>query len=99
MGKINNRILIITILVASIAVSLILITLGFAVGERNVKDEPWVLQSYGNNIALYNGKNVIEVYGSIMLDTLPEEDKRQLDNGILFLTKEEARTAIEDFDG
>lgn len=99
MEKSNSRILIITILVVSIAFSLILITLGYAFGERNVKSHHWVLQSYGNNVALYNGDDVIEVYGSIMLDTLPEEDKRQLDNGISFLTKEEARTAIEDFDG
>lgn len=98
--EINSRkILIITILVISVAISLVLVTFGYAVGERNPKSEPWILQSYGNNVALYNGDNVIEVYGSIMLDTLPEEDKRQLDNGILFLTKEEARTAIEDFDG
>lgn len=99
MEKGNSRLLIITILVISIAVSLILATFGYAIGERNVTNQHWVLRSYGNNVALYNGDDVIEVYGSIMLDTLPEEDKRQLDNGISFFTKEEARTAIEDFDG
>ncbi len=99
MEKSSSRILIITIIVVSVAISLILVTFGYAVGERSLKSEPWVLHSYGNNVALYKGDNVIEVYGSIMLDTLPEEDKKQLDNGISFLTKEEARTAIEDFDG
>ncbi len=99
MEKGNRRIMIITVLVVSIAVSLILVTLGYALGEKNITSRHWVLQSYGNNVALYNGDDVIEVYGSIMLDTLPEDDKRQLDNGISFLTKEEARTAIEDFDG
>ncbi len=97
--NIGKRILIITILVISIAISLILVTLGFAFGEHQPKSKMWILQSYGNNVALYNGDEVIEVYGAIMLDTLPEEDKRQLDNGISFLTKEEARSAIEDYDG
>jgi hypothetical protein len=58
-----------------------------------------VLHSYGNNVALYNGEKIVEVYGSIMLDTLPEEDRRLLDNGIVFTTKKEALSAIEDFDG
>lgn len=99
MEKSNQRILIITILIIAVAVSLVLVTLGFAFGEHKPESEPWILQSYGNNVALYNGDSVIEVYGAIMLDTLPDEDKKLLDNGISFMTKEEAKTAIEDFDG
>ncbi len=59
----------------------------------------WVLHSYGNNIALYNGDEIIEVYGSVALDTLPFEDRQRLNNGIVFNTREEALTAIEDYDG
>lgn len=99
MEKFNQKVLSISIIVVAVAISFILITLGFAVSEHNPKEESWVLQSYGNNVALFNGEEVIEVYGAIILDTLPEEDKRLLDNGISFLTKEEAVMAIEDYDG
>ena len=84
---------------AAISVAILIITASFVVKDRTQDPEPWVLHSYGNNVALYNGDKVVEVYGTIMLDTLPEEDKRQLDAGIAFQTKEEAVNAIEDYDG
>lgn len=59
----------------------------------------WVLHSYGNNIALYKGDDIIEVFGAVALDTLPREDRQRLDNGIVFNTREEALSAIEDYDG
>ena len=99
MEKTNRKVLYLSIITISIAISLVIIVLGFAISERTVEQEPWILQSYGNNVALYNGEEVIEVYGAIVLDTLPEEDKRMLDNGIVFLTREEAVMAIEDYDG
>lgn len=99
MEKINKRIIIIGMLAVAIAFSLILITLGYAFTQRDMQEEKWILQTYGNNVALYKGEEVVEVYGSIVLDTLPEEDKKMLDNGISFLSKEEAVTAIEDYDG
>ncbi len=101
MDKFSKKVLLISVLTIATAVILIGSTLVFALSSRKQtkNTEPWVLQSYGNNVALYNGENVIEVYGAIMLDTLPEADKRMLDNGISFLTKEEAVMAIEDYDG
>ena len=99
MEKTNRKVLYLSIITISIAISLVIIVLGFAISQRTVEQEPWILQSYGNNVALYNGEEVIEVYGAIVLDTLPEEDKRMLDNGIVFLTREEAVMAIEDYDG
>ena len=99
MQKINQRILQISILVIAVSIALIIITCGFAAKEQKVEESPWILQSYGNNVALYNGDQIVEVYGSIVLDTLPEEDKRLLDSGISFLTKDEAVMAIEDYDG
>ncbi len=87
----------------AIIITLSLVAVIFSIGAvmRTKKENPesWSLHSYGNNVALYNGDDVVEVYGSIMLDTLPEEDKKLLDNGIYFTTKEEAVTAIEDYDG
>ena len=60
-----------------------------------VADEPIPL----NNVALYNGEEIVEVYGSISLDNLTDEDKKMLENGIHFTTRDEAVTAIEDYDG
>jgi len=80
---------VISILIASIAV----------VKTKQENPESWILYSYGNNVALYKGEEIIEVYGSISLDTLPEEDKKMLENGIHFTTRDEAMTAIEDYDG
>ena len=92
----NISILAITI---SVCLAAIIISIGFVIKQKNKEPQPWVLHSYGNNVALYNGDQIIEVYGSIALNTLPGEDKRQLDNGIVFKTKEEAVSAIEDYDG
>ena len=89
----------ITVSAVSICAIVIIITIGYAIKLKTKNPSPWVLHSYGNNVALYNGDKIIEVYGSIMLDTLPEEDRRLLDNGIIFSTKQEAVLAIEDYDG
>ena len=99
MREFSKVVTIISIISFAVAIALILVTVGIVFGERKVEPKPWVLQSYGNNVALFNGEKIIEVYGAIMLDTLPEEDKRLLDNGIAFLTKQEAVRAIEDYDG
>ncbi len=89
----------ITAIFLSFLLATLIVTIGVVVSQKKQNPVPWVLQSYGNNVALFNGEEIIEVYGTIMLDTLPAEDKRQLDNGIYFSTKEEAVNAIEDYDG
>lgn len=95
----KNRIYAVCAICISLSVAIIIIALSFALKTKKEEPTQWVLLSYGNNVALYNGDRIIEVYGSIMLDTLPEEDRRLLDNGIAFMTKEEAVSAIEDYDG
>lgn len=95
----TRKTLYLSIAIITAAILLVGCVILFAASNRKDETDPWILQSYGNNVALYNGDEVIEVYGAIALDTLPEEDKRLLDNGISFLTKEEAVTAIEDYDG
>ena len=99
MEKRKRIIFIAAIITFAIALSVIIATIGLVVKSQSSEPEQWVLHSYGNNVALYNGDRIIEVYGSIVLDTLPEEDKRLLDNGIAFESKEEAVNAIEDYDG
>lgn len=99
MDKKTERILSIIMIVVTISLAIIIITGSFVAKNQLKEKDNWVLYTYGNNVALYNGKELIEVFGSISLDTLPEGDKRQLDNGIIFQTKEEALLAIEDYDG
>ena len=96
----RNQIRLLIVFVAiSVCIASIIISLAFVVKTKSAEPDSWVLHSYGNNVALYNGDKIVEVFGSIVLDTLPSEDKRLLDNGIAFQTKEEAVSAIEDYDG
>jgi len=99
MENINKSVLKVSILVIAICVSIIIIAFSFTSPVYTEGEDFWVLQSYGNNVALLNGEKVVEVYGDIVLDTLPAEDKRMLDIGISFLTRDEAVMAIEDYDG
>lgn len=90
---------IIVLLIITFSVAAILIAGGFAIRSKAENPEIWVLHSYGDNVALYNGEEIIEVYGTISLNTLPEADRRLLDSGIAFHSREEAQNAIEDYDG
>ena len=71
----------------------------FSLKCKQENPNSWILQSYENTVVLLNNGEVIEVFGNISLDTLPKEDLEHLENGIAFLTKEEALLAIEDYDG
>lgn len=97
----RNRIKKSTVIAVCVAICLgaVIIAISFVAKEHKEEPLSWVLHSYGNNVALYNGNSVVEVYGTIVLDSLPEEDKRQLDAGIAFHTRREAVNAIEDYDG
>ena len=97
--RLTTKNTVIIAVVLTVCMSALLVTVGFVLKNKHDNPEMWVLHSYGNNVALYIGEKIIEVYGSIMLDTLPDEDKRLLDNGIFFSTKEEAQNAVEDYDG
>lgn len=61
--------------------------------------QEWIIRSYENTVVLMNNGEVVEVFGDIIIDTLPTEDKKHLENGISFLTKDEAILALEDYDG
>lgn len=83
----------------TLCIASLIITVSVVVKNKIEEPKAWVLHSYGNNVALYNGENIVEVYGTIVIDTLPETDRRLLDNGIAFPTKKEAVNALEDYDG
>lgn len=99
MEALKKKNTIIIALVVTAAVVIVLIVAGFSAKDKDYEPSSWVLKSYGNSVALYNGNNIDTVFGEIVLDTLPEEDIRLLDNGIAFPTKKEAMQAVEDYDG
>ncbi len=98
MEKNKKRNILIAAAVLTAAAVIILIVIGLAAENRNYEPAGWVLKAYGNSIALYNGGQVNTVFGEISLEELPEEDKRILENGIAFPTREEAVQAIEDYE-
>lgn len=99
MSRTQQRNIIITAIVLTAAAVIIILTAGFAARNRDYEPSSWVLKAYGNSVALYNGKDLAAVYGDIVLDDLPPEDIKILENGIAFPTREEAEKAIEDYDG
>jgi len=70
-----------------------------AVKTQNENKDNWVIQSLDDTVVLINNGEIVEVFSEIVVDTLPDEDKKHLEKGIVFLTKDEAMTAIEDYDG
>ena len=99
MDRTKQRNIIITAIVLTAAAVIILLTAGFAARDRDYEPSSWVLKAYGNSVALYNRDEVAAVYGDIVLDNLPPEDIKILENGIAFPTREEAEQAVEDYDG
>ena len=77
----------------------VIITCIFAANQQKETKDSWVLRSYDNTVVLMNNGEVVEVFGDIVLDTLPSEDIKHLESGIPFLSKDEALMAIEDYDG
>lgn len=77
----------------------IIIATTFSIKCKQENPNSWILQSHENTVVLLNNGEVVEVFGNISLDTLPKEDLKHLENGIAFLTKEEALLAVEDYDG
>lgn len=98
--RIMERKNLITVMIATTVAAVIILTVtGFAARNKEYKPSNWVLKKYGNAVALYNGENLETVYEGIVVENLPEEDVKILENGIAFPTRTEAEQAIEDYDG
>lgn len=59
----------------------------------------YVLKSYKNTVALYNGEEIVQIYNNIVLNTLPEKDIINFNNGISVTTPAQAEVILEDYDG
>ena len=99
MNKIKNKNYFVLGILLGVFIIFIIFTC-FLVAKNSVKKQDnWVLRSYEDTVVLMNNGEVVEVFGDIVLDTLPNEDLKHLKSGIPFLTKDEALLAIEDYDG
>lgn len=98
MEKSKEKSLIICMLVITLAIIILLTVTGFAAGNKDYEPSGWILKSYGNTVALYNHNEIDTVFGEIAVDALPPDDIRMLENGIAFPTREEAVSAIEDYE-
>lgn len=77
---------------------IILFSCFFTTPKSTPSTTSYTLKSYKNTVALYNGEEIIEVYGDIILNTLPPQDIQSLNNGILVSDKSQAQTYLEDFE-
>ncbi len=99
MSKVADKRYLILGILLGLFLILVISACGIAVKTQNENKDSWVLQSLDDTVVLINNGEVIEVFSEIVIDTLPYEDKKHLEKGIVFLTKDEAMTAIEDYDG
>ena len=95
----NKKTFSIVIITLSICISILIVTASFAVDAKKESSGEYVIASHGNTVALFVDGELHEVYSDIVLDTLPKQDIDQLKQGIIFPSVEEARSAIEDYDG
>lgn len=80
----------------SITLSLILaaIILVFAYKESKT---PYYLKSLNQNVALYKGKTLIEIYDDIDINLLTDYDRYLLRNGIIVENPEKIDEILEDY--
>ena len=99
MEKSKLKIISIISVSAAICIAAIIVVLSYTFKLREENPYEWVLKAENNTVVLLNNNEIIEVFSNIALDTLPQDDIKHLENGISFLTKEEALIAVEDYDG
>ena len=93
----DKRYLILGLLLAGLLILVLVLSI-FSVSKTKQNDS-WIIRSVDDTIVLMNKGEVVEVFDEIVVDTLPKEDIKHLEIGISFLTKNEAISAIEDYDG
>ena len=99
MSKISNKKIIIILVFLAFALLTLFVTGSYAIAVNEEIKDDWVIQSFDNTVVLLNNGEIIQVFGDIMVENLPNEDKKHLETGISFLTKDEALLALEDYDG
>ena len=78
---------------------ILLITVFSLLSVFKNEEKEMVLKSYKNTVALYENGVKKEIFGEIVLNTLPEKDITQLKKGIIIENYDELNRILEDFDG
>ena len=99
MAKVLNKKYLILGILLGVFLLVILLTSGFAIKTQTKNLDNWEIRSFEDTVVLLNNGDVVEVFGDISIESLPQEDKRHLEKGISFLSKDEALLALEDYDG
>lgn len=96
----NKKIVLISVILTFLLLTLF-VTGSYAIEVNDQEKEAnnWVIQSFDDTVMLLNNGEVVQVFGDIAIENLPNEDKNNLKTGIAFLTKDEALMALEDYDG
>lgn len=95
MTTVNKIFAIIMVLVAAAAI----LIFSWELLNNTVGESIYVLREIDNTVTLYCDDTVVESYNDIAIETLPVSDRKRLQNGIEFKTADEARRAVEDYDG
>ncbi len=96
-----KRRLIILVVVVALSITAVLAINSFT-GKLKLMAEatlPYVLREYQGSVAVYKGDKVLEIFRTVNYNSLPEYDKNQLKNGMIFKDMNEIYSVIEDFDG
>ena len=80
------------------ALTFILIAFYTKNNAQKPKDKKYIIKSYKNTIALYNNDEIVEIYDSIVLNTLPQNDIKKFNDGITVSTQAQAEKYLENFD-
>ncbi len=89
----SRKIIILSLLLVLVAiVSAIIIV--YAIRQSK---QPYYLKSFNNNIALFKGSNLLEVYDDININNLTEYDRYLLRNGIVVKNVELIDEILEDY--
>ncbi len=59
----------------------------------------YILKEYNGNVALYLGEELVEIYDTVDVKSLPEYDITILNKGIALNSPEEVISYLEDYDG
>lgn len=102
--NVKDYIMKIKLLTIGLLCSAIICTLSVKTDRQNANQNKadyhkYVLKSYRNTVALYDGDFLVETYDNIVLDTLPVGDRKTFGEGITVSDKKEALSIIENFDG
>lgn len=67
--------------------------------KKPTADRLYRLTVINGEVALYRGNEFITAYEGVYPENLPAKDRQALENGILFETRAQAESAVEDYDG